>query len=74
LTSYKEIEKIEKKVLFPDPDPKKIAAANKELKILSNPSAKEECYKSDSNTIKIDKYLLSKVGTAVLLYNYVSYL
>jgi ferrous iron transport protein B len=60
LDSYKEIEIIQQKVLFPLPDPKKIAAANKELKILTNPSSKEECYKVDSNTIKIDKYLLSK--------------
>jgi ferrous iron transport protein B len=60
LNSYTAIEKIQSKVLIPVPDPKKIAAANKELKILSNISAKEECYKVDSNTLKIDKYLLNR--------------
>jgi ferrous iron transport protein B len=60
LQSYKEIEKIEKKVLLPDPGKKKLAAANKKLKVLTNPSAKEECYKIDSTTIRIDKYLLNK--------------
>jgi ferrous iron transport protein B len=60
LDSYKEIEIIQRKVLSPLPDPKKIAAANRELKILTPPSAKEECYKLDSTTIRIDQYLLNR--------------
>jgi ferrous iron transport protein B len=60
LDSYNEIEKIEKKVLFPLADPVKIAAANKKLKVLADPSVKQECYKVDSTTLSIDKYLLNK--------------
>ncbi len=60
LKFYGEIEKIENKVLVPDPDKKKIAKANRKLRILTDPSAKKDCYKIDSTTVKIDKYLLNK--------------
>jgi ferrous iron transport protein B len=60
LQSYRDIEQIEKKVLLHKPDQNKLAAANKKLQILQNTTAKQECYKIDSTSLRIDKYLLSK--------------
>jgi ferrous iron transport protein B len=55
--AYKLIEQIEEKVL----ERVKLDAANAELKIFTNPSAKESCHKIDETTLKIDKVLLHPV-------------
>jgi ferrous iron transport protein B len=63
LTLYREIELIEKEVLFKIGRTPQInlTKANKQLKILINPEAKIECRQIDRTTLKIDSLLLHRI-------------
>jgi len=58
---YNEIESIEQKVLHHSIPSKTIEAANKKLKLFTNPDAKKNCSSIDNTTLKIDRILLHKV-------------
>ena len=58
---YNEIEVIERKVVHHSVPTKKIEAANRKLKILTDPNAKKSCSSIDNTTLKIDRILLHKV-------------
>jgi ferrous iron transport protein B len=61
---FKEIEKIEKEVIYEfhsNGDNLDLLTANNQLRILTDPLIKQNCYKVDHTTIKIDKVLLHKV-------------
>jgi ferrous iron transport protein B len=64
LAIYKEIEAIEKEVIYEIHSKGEnidLNAANNQLRILSDPLIKQNFYKVDHTTIKIDKILLHKV-------------
>ena len=71
LDTYKKIEELELEVLVeldelpPVPN---ITRANKQLRILTNPKSKIECYKIDARTLKIDKILLHRVWGLVVFF------
>jgi len=71
ITIYKQIEEIEKKVIYDlhsNKDRFDIDTANNQLRILSNPLIKQNCYIVDQTTIKIDKILLHKVWGLVAFF------
>ena len=65
---YNEIAEIEKKVIHETIAPQKIEAANKRLKIFSNPKGKQNCNSIDYTTLRIDKFLLHKVWGLVFFF------
>ncbi|MDR3667977.1 MAG: ferrous iron transport protein B, partial [Ignavibacteriaceae bacterium] len=65
---YSEIAEIEKKVMHETIPTQKIQAANKKLKIFSDPKGKQNCNSIDYNTLRIDKILLHKVWGLVFFF------
>ncbi|MFO7446783.1 MAG: ferrous iron transport protein B [Ignavibacteriaceae bacterium] len=59
--AYKQIEKIEKKVIYKSNGNVNLDLANAQLKILTNPAEKENCHKIDETTLKIDRILLHRI-------------
>lgn len=71
IDTFKEIEKIESKVLISLDDTSQlpnISKANKQLRILIDPKSKIECYKIDARTLKIDKILLHRIWGLVVFF------
>jgi ferrous iron transport protein B len=58
---YSEIAEIEKKVVHETIPAQKIEAANRKLKIFTDPKGKQNCNSIDYNTLRIDRILLHKV-------------
>lgn len=65
---YNEIEAIEKKVVHQFVPLKKIEAANRKLKIFTDPDAKKNCNSIDNTTLKIDRLLLHKIWGLVFFF------
>jgi ferrous iron transport protein B len=65
---YNEIEEIEKKVVHETIPAQKIEAANKKLRIFSDPKGKQNCNSIDYNTLRIDRILLHKVWGLVFFF------
>ena len=65
---YNEIAEIEKKVVHETIPQKKIEAANRKLKIFSDPKGKQNCNSIDHTSLKIDKFLLHRVWGLVFFF------
>lgn len=71
IDTFKEIEKIESKVLISlddIPQTPNISKANKQLRILIDLKSKIECYKIDARTLRIDKILLHRIWGLVVFF------